>query len=164
MGKTAYSGPVYGAKSLIWTAGPAAAASTNADTNASFAQPGYSRITVPAGQDWYVTDAYLVCSTCSSVASAAQWKLKVEGGTTSVFRPSNQSATNAATILTIASGGSSNVEKWAAAGISAGEYEGTYCPTGSTVRWCSSYADAPTSPQMNVYGYIRFLNSSGRAE
>ncbi len=56
------------------------------------------------------------------------------------------------------------MEVFAAAGVSAGEYEGTYCPTGSTVRWCSSYADAPNSPQMSVFGYIRFLNSTVRGE
>ena len=162
MGKTAFSGPVYGAKSLIWSCGPSAAASTSASTVAAFAQPGYSRIVVPAYEDWYVTEAHLVCSTASTVAAAASWKLKVEGGSTTVPRGGGDS-TNAATILTILSGGSSNVEKRATAAVTAGEFEGTWCPAGSTIRWVSSYADAPTLPKMNVYGFIRFINST-RAE
>ena len=162
MGKTAYSGPLYGAKSLIWSVGPSAAASTSASTVNAFAQPGYGRITVPAYEDWIITEAYLVCSTASTVADASSWKLKVEGGSTTVPRGGGAS-TNAATILTIVSGGSSNVEKRSAATATAGEYEGAWCPAGSTVRWVSSYADAPSLPRMNVYGFIRFINST-RAE
>ena len=160
MGFTRFSGAVYGAKSLLWTAGPAAAATTNASTVLAFTQPGYARITVPPYEDWIVTDAYLVCSTASTAANAQQWKLKVEGGTTTVPRSNGQASTNAATILTIASGGSSNVEKRGTAAITPGESEGTWCPAGSTLRWCSSYADIPTTPQMNVYGYIRWIDST----
>src|SRR5262245_28999760 len=109
MGKTAFSGPVYGAKSVLWVTGPAAAATTSATTIAAFTQPGYSKRIVPAYEDWIVTEAYLVCSTASTVAAAAQWILKTEGGSTTVPRSNGQASTNAATILTIASGGSSNV-------------------------------------------------------
>jgi len=160
MGKTAFNGPVYGAKSLLWVAGPAAAASTSASTVAAFLQPGYGKRTVPPYEDWIVTEAYLTCSTASSVAAAQQWKLKVEGGSTTVPRSNGQASTNAATILTIAGGGSSNVEGFATATVTAGEYEGTWCPAGSTLRWCSSYADIPTSPQMSVHGYIRYIDST----
>lgn len=159
MGKTAFSGPVYGAKSLLFRCGPSAAATTNASTVNAFAQPGYGRITVPAYEDWFVTEAYLVCSTASTVANAQQWKLKVEGGSTTLPRGGGDS-TNAATILTIASGGSSNVEKRGIAAVTAGEYEGTWCPAGSTIRWVSSYADAPSLPVMGVYGFVRFINST----
>ena len=163
MGKTSFSGPVYGAKALIWKCGPAAAASTSASTVNAFTQPGYGRIVIPPGEDWIVTGARLVCSTCSTVAAAAQWKLKVEGGSTTILRSNGQDSTNAATILTIASGGSSNVEGFSAAAVTPGEYEGTWCPSGSTLRWCSSYADAPSNPTMNIYGFIRFVSST-RAE
>lgn len=160
MGKTSFSGPVYGAKALLWKCGPAAAASTSGSTVAAFLQPGFGRIVVPAGEDWYITGARIVCSTASTVAAACGWKLKVEGGSTTVFRPSNSASTNAATILTILGGGSSNIEAYSAAAVTPGEYEGTWCPTGSTVRWCSSYADIPITPMMNVWGYIRFLSST----
>ena len=160
MGKTAFSGPVYGAKSLLWIAGPSAAASTSASTVLAFLQPGYAKRVVPPYEDWIVTEAYLTCSTASSVAAACQWKLKTEGGSTTVPRSNGQASTNAATILTIAGGGSTNIEKHAIATVTAGEYEGTWCPAGSTLRWCSSYADIPTLPQMQVMGYIRYINST----
>ncbi len=159
MGKTAFSGPVYGAKSLLWTAGPSAAASSGTSTVAAFLQGGYSRRVVPAYEDWYVTEAYLTCSTASTVAGAAQWILKTEGGSTTLPRGGGNS-TNAATILTIATGGSSNVEGSAIAAVTPGEYEGTWCPAGSTLRWVSSAASLPSLPQMQVMGYIRYVDSS----
>ena len=160
MGKAAFSGPVYGAKSLLWVAGPAAAATTNASTVLAFVQGGYAKRVVPAYEDWIVTEAYLVCSTASTVAAAQQWILKTEGGSTTIPRANGQASTNAANILTIAGGGSSNVNGVAIAAVTAGEYEGTWCPAGSTLRWCSSYADIPTSPQMQVMGYIRYVDST----
>lgn len=161
MGVTRFSGPVYGAKSVLWVAGPSAAASTSASTVNAFLQPGYGRRVVPAYEDWFVTEAYVVCSTASTVAAACGWKLKVEGGSSnSQPRPNGQGTTNAATILTVLGGGSSNVEASATASVTAGEYEGTWCPAGSTLRWVSSYADIPTLPQMQVMGYIRFIDST----
>ena len=160
MGITRFSGPVYGSKSLLWCTGPAAAASTSASTVLAFTQGGYAKRVVPAYEDWIITEAYLVCSTASTVAAAAQWILKTEGGSTTLPRTSGQASTNAATILTIASGGSSNVNGSAIAAVTPGEYEGTWCPAGSTLRWVSSYADIPTTPQMNVMGYIRYIDST----
>lgn len=163
MGKTAFSGPVYGAKSLLWVAGPSAAASSGASTVAAFTQPGYSRRVVPAYEDWIVTEAYLTCSTASTVANATGWKLKVEGGSTTVPRSNGQASTNAATILSIVTGGSSNVEKIAIADVTPGEYEGTWCPAGSTLRWVSSGASLPSLPQMHVMGFIRYIDSTRSA-
>lgn len=160
MGRTAFRGPVYGAKALLWVTGPGAAQSTSASTVASFLQAGYGKRTIPSYEDWIVTEAYLVCSTCSTVAGAAQWILKTEGGSSSVPRANGEASTNAATILTIASGGSSNVNGLATATVTAGEYEGTWCPAGSTLRWVSSYADVPSLPHMQVVGYIRYVDST----
>src|SRR5262245_14079302 len=125
MGITRFSGPVYGAKSVLWVAGPAAAASTNASTVLAFLQTGYAKRTVPAYEDWIITEAFLVCSTASTVANANLWQLKVEGGSTTIPRANGQASTNAATILSIATGGSSNVGTGATAAVTAGEYEGT---------------------------------------
>ena len=164
MGKTSFLGPVYGAKGLLWVCGPSAAASTSASTVAAFLQPGYGRRTIPSYEDWFITEATLVCSTASTVANAQQWILKTEGGSSSLpARTNGQGTTNAANVLTIASGGSSNVNGLAIATVTAGEYEGTWCPAGSTIRWVSSYADIPTSPQMNVMGYIRYVDSTRSA-
>ncbi len=161
MGKTAFSGPVYGAKSLLAVMGPAAAATTNASTVLAFAQGGYAKRVVPPYEDWIVTEGYLVCSTCSTVADAARWTLKTEGGSSSLpARANGQGTTNAATIFTIASGGSSNVNGAAIATVTAGEYEGTWCPAGSTLRLLSTYADVPTSPQLQIMGFIRYISST----
>jgi hypothetical protein len=160
MGLTRNSGPVYGAKGLLWVTGPAAAASTSASTVNAFLQPAYGKRVVPPYEDWFVTEAYLTCSTVSTVVAAAQWILKTEGGSTTVPRSNGNASTNAATILTIASGGSSNMGVHAIAAVTAGEIEGTWCPAGSTLRWVSSYADATTLPQMQVMGYIRYIDST----
>ena len=163
MGLTRMSGPLYGAKSLLWVAGPSAAASSGTSTVAAFTQPGYGRRVVPAYEDWIVTEAYLTCSTASTVADATAWKLKVEGGSTTVPRSNGEASTNAATILTIATGGSSNVEKIGTAAVTAGEYEGTWCPAGSTLRWVSSGASLPSLPMMQVTGFIRYIDSTRSA-
>lgn len=164
MGITRFAGPVYGSKSLLWVAGPSAAASTSASTVNAFLQPAYGKRVVPAYEDWFVTEAYLVCSTASTVVGAVQWILKTEGGSSSLpARMNGQGTTNAATILTITGGGSSNVAAGATAAVTAGEYEGTWCPAGSTLRWVSSYADIPTLPQMHVMGFIRYIDSTRQA-
>jgi hypothetical protein len=160
MGKTAFNGPVYGAKTLLWVAGPSAAASSGTSTVAAFTQAGYGRRVVPAYEDWIITEAYLTCSTASTVAGETQWKLKTEGGSTTVPRSNGQASTNAATILSVATGGSSNVEKIAIAAVTPGEYEGTWCPAGSTLRWVSSGASLPSLPMMQVMGFIRYIDSS----
>jgi hypothetical protein len=68
MGKTSFSGPVYGAKSLLWTYGPyTQTGSSGASTvlvTANAARP------VPAYEDWYITEVEFRTSTNSSVAAA----------------------------------------------------------------------------------------------
>jgi hypothetical protein len=69
-------------------------------------------------------------------------------------RSNGQDSTNAATILTIASGGSSNVEKLATAAVTAGEYEGhvvsrgIHDPVGEFVRGCDDLA-ADAGPRLH---------------
>ena len=163
MGKTAFNGPVYGAKTLLWVAGPSAAASSGTSTVLAFTQPGYARRLVPAYEDWIVTEAYVTCSTASTSAGGTTWKLKTEGGSTTLPRSNGQASTNAATIVTIDTGGSSNVEKIGTATVTAGEYEGTWCPAGSTLRWVSSGAALPSLPMFQVMGFIRYIDSSRSA-
>jgi hypothetical protein len=45
----------------------------------------------------------------------------------------------------------------------AGEYEGTYVPAGSSLRVLTSGVSLIGGLQVNVYGFIRFINST-RAE
>src|SRR5262245_66391252 len=107
MGITRFRGPVYGAKGLLWVAGPAAAATTSASTALAFVQGGYAKRQVPVYEDWFITEAYITVSTMTTTAGAYQWQLKTEGGSSNSQRSNGESSTNAATLLTIASGGSS---------------------------------------------------------
>jgi hypothetical protein len=47
--------------------------------------------------------------------------------------------------------------------VTAGEYEGTYCPAGSTLRLVSSGVSVMGLTQVNVMGYIRYVNSTRSA-
>ena len=98
MGKTAFMGPVYGAKSLIWSFFATTGSSNGAST--AIAAPN-SAITVPVYEDWFATEAVISVSTHSSVAQCVTLKLKTEGGSSGLPpRPWNGNTTNAATILT----------------------------------------------------------------
>lgn len=167
MGKTSFLGPVYGAKTLLWSVFiPTAEVSSNGATTAAIGinQPG-SR-SLPNYEDWFVTEAWASASTVSSAANAYQIKLKVEGGSTTglpprPWAPGTSGTTNAATILTMPHADTSTTwSTWATAAVSPGEYEGTWCPAGSSLRLVSSGVDKPGNVSVNVYGYIRFANST----
>jgi len=59
MGKTSFSGPVYGAKGVIWTYGPYSDKhSTGASTtlmNDGSTGIAISAVTVPNYEDWFIT-------------------------------------------------------------------------------------------------------------
>lgn len=157
MGLSRMSGPVYGAKGLLWVFGPVTG-STGATTSALAVN---SIRVVPNYEDWFITEAHLICSTNSSVASAHAVYLKTEGGVTLQNRPDGKGSTNAATILSmVMAAGSTTWSTWATATASAGEYEGTWCPAGSTIRIVSSGASAPAGVQVQVMGYIRYCDST----
>src|SRR6185312_10945560 len=87
MGKTAYSGPLYGAKANLWTFGPYADLhSTGATTG--LLTPNSARV-VPPYEDWLITEMTLTASTNSSVAATHGLYLKSKGGNTSIT-PVNQ--------------------------------------------------------------------------
>lgn len=158
MGKTTISGPVYGAKSLLWVYGPMLGSQ-----NTSTALLGInSQRVIPPYEDWIVTEASLTMSTNSSVvASGIVVALKTEGGSTTIPRSNGQASTNAATVLTMTHADNSTAwSTWATATVTAGEYEGTWCPAGSSLRLVSSCAAAPANVQVNVMGYIRYVDSS----
>jgi hypothetical protein len=163
MGATKFEGPVYGAKSLLWTFGPYVDShSTGASTGLLTAN---SIRVVPPYEDWFVTEAFLTTSTNSSVAAAHGVYLKTEGGsTTAILRANGQPSTNAATILSMVNAaGSTTWSTSAIATVTAGEYEGTYCPAGSTLRLVSSGVSVMGLTQVNVMGYIRYVNSTRSA-
>jgi hypothetical protein len=163
MGKTSFSGPVYGAKSLLWTFGPyTQTGSSGASTvlvTANAARP------VPAYEDWYITEVELRTSTNSSVAAGHGVYLKSEGGSTVVpLRQDGKPSTMAQTIASIVNAaGSTTWSTLVQTTPTAGEYEGTYVPAGSSLRVLTSGVSLLGGLQVNVYGFIRFINST-RAE
>lgn len=152
MGKTAFSGPVYGAKSLL---GSRSIALTS--TGASTAL--VASWIVPAYEDWYVTELGAFCSTCSSGGNTIT--LKTEGGSTAgVPRPDGVS-TRAATLGSLSFGGSTTGPQLATIAATAGEYEGSWVPAGSTLRAVlSSAANAIANLNVGVHGYIRYIDST----
>jgi hypothetical protein len=165
MGKSAVAGPFYGAKSLLWATYFAAGSSNGASTGAAAANEGY-RCVVPNYEDWFVTEGAVNVSTHSSVAHCVTLYLKVEGGSTTglpprPWAPGGSGTTNAATILTLDQAGTSTTwSTWATAAVSPGEYEGTWCPAGSTLRWVSSGTSAPGGVNLQVRGFIRYADST----
>ncbi|HEY5989003.1 MAG TPA: hypothetical protein VIV12_21870 [Streptosporangiaceae bacterium] len=151
MGKTAFSGPVYGAKSLLF-----AASFTTGSTGASTHLE--AKTVVAPYEDWYITEFKASASTNSTTGQS--WYLKSEGGSSGLPRYQGQPSTVAQTIATINAGGSSNVNAIATVVPTAGEYEGMYVPAGSTVRIVSSGAGAPSFVNLSVMGYVRFVNST----
>ena len=143
MGRTRFSGPVYGAKGSL---GSVSLASGVISSGASTALVPTARFIVPAYEDWYLTEFGVQCSTCSS--NAASFKLKVE-----------QNATNT-TAATITSGTSTSINSVTACSITAGEYEGFLAPAGSTVRVVSSGNSAMGITGLHIRGYIREKDSS----
>lgn len=163
MGKTAFKGPVYGAKSLLWTFGPYSETRSSGGTTGLYTLTA-SRV-VPPYEDWFITEANLTVSTNSSVAAGHAVYIKSEGGSTvGVTRDDGKASTVAQTVLTLLSaGGSTNWSTWATATPTPGEYEGVYVPAGSSLRIVSSGITLLGLMQLNVMGYIRYVSST-RAE
>lgn len=157
MGKTAFGGPVYGAKSLLW------AGVKTISTGGSTAI--VEKRTVPNYEDWFITEvnAYYGVGGASTVSSAAtNLILKSEGGsTTGVSRqPGGYPSTVAQTIATLSKDGSTTaLSTQVTVTGSAGEYEGLYVPAGSTLRLVSSGLD-PIPVSFNVMGFIRWVAST----
>ncbi len=159
MGITRFVGPVYGAKALLWVFGPVTS-STGAST-AIMATNAFR--VIPPYEDWLITEAHLIATTNSSVTAAHAVLLKTKGGSSNSVPRMNtaQGTTNAATILTMTNTAPSTTwSTWATATVSAGEYEGTWCPAGSTVRLVSSGASAMAGVQVQVMGFVRYIDST----
>lgn len=160
MGYTRFSGPVYGAKSLLWTFGPyTQTGSSGASTvlvTANASRP------VPAYEDWYITEMELRTSTNSSVAAAHAVYLKSEGGSTVVpNRMDGKASTVAQTVASVANAaGSTTWSTVITTTPTAGEVEGVYVPAGSSLRLLTSGVSLIGGLQVNVYGYIRYIDST----
>lgn len=157
MGKTAFSGPVYGSKSQLASF---AYAVTSSQATTAVAVVGSVR-TVPPYEDWFITEVWASCSTCSSGAAAIY--LKTEGGSTTIAPApwgTGNGSTRAATIATITSGTSTQFSTAVTLTATPGEYEGSWVPAGSTLRLVSSANSGIANLNVSVMGYIRFRNST----
>lgn len=136
MGKTAFSGPVYGAKQTLLSVGPVSAST---GSSAIFAGT-----IVPSGEDWYVTEVALHRNSTGST----NFVVSVQDDST--------------TIGSVGVGGSSVV----ASGITIfaadpGEYEGLRVASGSTITLShSSHAGANANNTVTLSGFRRFINST----
>ena len=139
MSVSRFSGPLYGAKQTLITAGPVAAST---GSSAVF----WGSI-VPAGEDWYATELVVYRNSTGSTNLA----ISVQDDST--------------TIGSVGVGGSSAT----GSGISiftpdGGEYEGIRIASGSTVTLShSSHAGPNTNLCVSLYGFRRFISST-RAE
>src|SRR3990167_2012900 len=141
MGKTAFSGPVYGAKSLLWSM-----QRDNTLTASSLAST-IAAIRVPAYEDWYVTELKAYKGSTYSTAFVLQLTddstVIADVATTSSLAGVLMSTTPAA---------------------DAGEYEGKRVAANSTLALVLADGGSTTAGSSNVaawvYGYIRDIDST----
>ena len=152
MGITRFNGPVYGAKGSI-TSRAVATVSTGASTTY------VTSWIVPVYEDWFICDMSLFCSTCSSGGNTIT--LKTEGGSTSILRPDG-TQTRTATLATGTWGASTGgVLAPVTLTPTAGEYEGSWVPAGSSVRvLASSVANPISNFNISLRGYTRYVDST----
>ena len=144
MGKTAYSGPVYGAKSLLWSASfnSTSALSTSAATT-------FAVCRVPAYETWLPTELQVYRGSTHST-------------TTVVALLDDSTVVGNVAITSSLAGvmGSTTFTK------TPGEYEGVEVAANSTLSLTLQEGTSSIAGQdltASVYGYIRFLSST-RAE
>lgn len=150
MGKTAFSGPVYGAKSLLWNY---ARSSTIPPSTATYTA---AQMVVPAGQDWMVTDFHAFRESTHSTAFVV-----------TLVDDSSRAAASSAAVANLAFTSSlAGAVGSTVVAADAGEYEGRRVAAGSTLTLTvgSGNSSVTSSPFAAwAYGYIRFINST-RAE
>lgn len=157
MGVTRFLGPVYGAKSCLFSAGPLTG-STGATTTLIM------RTIVPNYETWYITEMGVSASTNSSVTG---FKLKVKGTSTDATNPTvgpdpSFPTGNPGTPITLTTGASTVGFNLVASPASPtpGEFEGYAAPGNSSIRLVSSAVNAPSNLFIRVFGYVRYLDST----
>lgn len=145
MGKTAFSGPVYGAKSLLWEMHRdnqlPAASDTTTVTIAS--------IRVPAYEDWLVTEVKGYRGSSGSTAVTTTWNVTDDSTVIANF-----ATTSSAAGIMLSTSPTAD----------AGEYEGVTVAANSTLAWTIGHGGSSAAISSNVtlwvYGYIRYINST----
>jgi hypothetical protein len=145
MGKTAFSGPVYGAKSLLWEMHrdnqlPAA----NDTTTVTIAQ-----VRVPAYENWLITEVQGYRGSSGSTSVTTTWNV-------------TDDSTVIANFVTVSSASGLMLSTTPTA--TAGEYEGVEVAANSTIAWTIGHGGSSAAISSNVtiwvYGYPRFINST----
>jgi hypothetical protein len=140
MGKTAYSGPLFGGKATLFSVGPVAASTGSSAV--------FAGVVVPRGEDWYVTD------------------LSVFRGSTG---SSNLviSLHDDSTLIGSLGGGGSTIAFGASTRFTpdSGEYQGVRVLTDSTLTLShSSHAGPNALLTVVVSGYRRWIASTNYTE
>jgi hypothetical protein len=139
MGKTAFSGPVYGAKQTLM------AANFNASSGASTIV--YAGTIVPSGEDWFATEVSFYKGDTGSTGLVAVVR---DDSTTVSSQAISSSLAGTSTIVIVTK--------------DAGEYEGAKIASGSTVTFEVLSPTVGTSRvTITLSGFRRFLSST-RAE
>lgn len=143
MGKTAFSGPVYGAKSLLWSAYVPVGTSGVAGT--------YAVTQVPVYEDWYATETYFACSSCSTgaVSVSSVTNFQITDDSSALHSAVSVTSTAAGTLTTVAADG--------------GEYEGKRIAGGSTLAFVITGGSSSVpigSARAELRGFIRYINST----
>lgn len=140
MGKTAFSGPVYGAKSLLWTI-------TRDNVAISTAAQTLRSIVLPTYEDWYVTEF----RGWRGSTGSTDFTLTLTDDSTAIANVTSASSAAGIALSTTLT-------------PDAGEYEGVRVAAGSslsvTMQNGNSSAVGSSDVAAAVYGYIRFINST----
>lgn len=141
MGKTAFSGPVFGAKQTLYSAAFAAS------TGSSFVLGG---TVVPSGEDWYATELALYRGSTGS-----------SGFTVELLDDSSLVTSVNATIPGSSGGSTIAFGNIVVVTADAGEYEGTKILSGSVISFRhSSHAGPNVGCGITLSGYRRWIPSS----
>lgn len=139
MGKTAFSGPAFGAKGTLMFTGPVAASTGSSAV--------FAGCIVPSGEDWYITEISLHRNSTGST----NFVVSVHDDSTLVGSVGVGGSSAAASGITVVT-------------ADAGEYAGMRVASGSTLTLShSSHAGPNINVTAAVYGYPRWIPST-RAE
>lgn len=143
MGKTAFSGPVYGAKSLLFSVSRDNVLITSSGTLTE------AKVVIPSYEDWYLTEFRAYRG--SSGSTAATYTFQLDDDSTVVANVATTSSEAGVALSTSPT-------------PTAGEYEGVQMAAGSTLSFQWNTGTSTTAPCSNVimsaYGYIRFKSST----
>ncbi len=137
MGKTSFSGPVYGSKQTLFSVGPATASTGSSAV--------FAGTLVPAGEDWFATELSLYRNSTGSTNLVIS--LHDDSTLMGTVGVGGSSATAASAISIITKDG--------------GEYEGARIASGSLITLSHSSHAGPNANLFAVLsGFRRFANST----